>query len=130
MEFYKKAFGATELSRMAMPNGTVMHGEMQFGDSRVMMSDEFPDWNCISPQTVGGTGSSLMFYVPDVDAVFGQAVAAGATPLDKPVDQFWGDRIGCLLDPYGHKWSISTHKENVSDEEIGRRAAAWTQSQG
>src|SRR5262245_20122815 len=88
MEFYKKAFGATEVFRMAMPDGTVMHAEMQFGDSRVMMSDEFPDWNCLSPQTVGGTGGALMFYVTDVDAVYGQAVAAGATAMDKPKDQF------------------------------------------
>jgi PhnB protein len=129
MEFYKKAFGASEVSRMASPDGTVMHAEMKFGDSTVMMSDEFPDWDCLSPQTVGGTATTLMFYVPDVDAVFGQAIAAGATAMNKPTDQFWGDRSGCVIDPYGHKWTVATHKENLSDEEIGRRAAEWMKQQ-
>jgi PhnB protein len=128
IEFYKKAFGATELFRLAGPDGKVMHAEMQFGDSRVMMSDEFPDWHCLSPQSIGGTGSGLMFYVTDVDAVFGQAVAAGAKAMDKPTDQFWGDRTGRLLDPFGHRWSVATHKEDVTPEEINRRAAAWAQN--
>jgi len=127
IEFYKKAFGASELYRLAGPDGKVMHAEMQFGDSRVMMSDEFPDWQCLSPQTIGGTGTGIVFYVTDVDAVFGQAVASGANAMEKPADKFWGDRMGCLMDPYGHKWSVATHKEDVTPEEIERRAAAWSQ---
>lgn len=121
IEFYKKAFGATEIFRMCMPDGTVMHAEMQFGDSRVMMSDEFPAWKCLSPTTIGDSGSALMFYVQDADATFGQAVAAGATAMDKPMDQFWGDRSGRVLDPYGHRWSIATHKEDVSPEDMAKR---------
>lgn len=130
LEFYKKAFGATELYRIAIPDGTIMHAEMQFGDSRVMMSDEFPRWNCLSPASIGDSGSGLMFYVLDVDATFGQAVAAGATVLEKPMDQFWGDRSGRVLDPYGHKWSIATHKIDVPPEEMERRASECMNASG
>ena len=129
LEFYKKAFGATELYRISMPDGSIMHAEMQFGDSRVMMSDEFPRWNCLSPKTIGDTATGLMFFVLDVDATFGQAVAAGATVLEKPTDQFWGDRTGRLLDPFGHRWSLATHKVDVPPEEMARRAAEYM-SQG
>lgn len=129
MEFYKNAFGAVEVMRMASPDGTVMHAEMRFGDSLVMMSDEFPDWQCLSPQTLGGSSGALMFFVTDVDAVFAKAIAAGAKSLNPPADQFYGDRTGRLLDPYGHKWSIATHKEDLTPEEISQRAAAWMQQQ-
>lgn len=125
MEFYKAAFGATEVMRLAMPDGKVMHGELQIGDSRIMLSDEFPDWGCLSPQTVGGTASSMMLYVPDVDSAFAQAVAAGATAIAPPTDQFWGDRNARVLDPYGHKWGLATHMEEVSDEEMAERAKAF-----
>lgn len=126
IDFYKAAFGATETMRMAMPDGKIMHAEIQIGDSRVMMSDEFPDWGCLSPQSVGGTVSALMIYVPDVDASFDQAVAAGATSIAPPSNQFWGDRSARVLDPFGHKWSLATHVEDVSDEEMAERAKGFS----
>lgn len=125
IEFYKKAFGAVEIMNMAMPDGKVMHAELQFGDSRVMLSDEFPDWGCLSPQSVGGTASALMFYVPDVDAAFAQAIEAGAIELNPPTDQFWGDRSARVEDPYGHRWSLATHKEELTPEQITERAASF-----
>ncbi|HSD19408.1 MAG TPA: VOC family protein [Anaeromyxobacter sp.] len=124
LEFYKAAFGATELMRMTQPDGRVGHAEVRIGDSPVMLADEFPEIGAKSPQTIGGTAVSLMIYVPDVDAVVGQAVAAGAK-LTRPVaDQFYGDRIGGVTDPFGHAWFIATHKEDVPPEELARRAAA------
>lgn len=125
IDFYKSALGATEVMRLTMPDGKVMHGEIQIGDSRIMLSDEFPDWGCISPQSIGGTASSLMIYVPDVDAAFTQAVAAGATSISPPTDQFWGDRSARILDPFGHKWSLATHLEEISDAEIAERAKGF-----
>jgi len=125
VDFYKNAFGATEVMCLKMPDGKVMHGELQIGDSRFMLSDEFPDWGCLSPQTIGGTASALMIYVPDVDSSFAQAVAAGATSVSPPKDQFWGDRSACILDPFGHRWTLSTHKEEVSAEEMEERAKAF-----
>ena len=130
IEFYKRVFGATEVMRMAMPDGKVMHAELQIGDSRVMLSDEFPDWGAIGPQTVGACPSSLMVYVDDVDAVFAAAVAAGAK-VERPVqDQFWGDRNGMVIDPFGYRWSLATHIEDVTPEEIERRGQAWMQGTG
>lgn len=124
IEFYKRAFGARELMRLAMPDGRVGHAELQLGDSRIMLADEFPDMECRSPQSIGGTPVTIHMYVDDVDAVAAQAVAAGAT-LTRPVqDQFYGDRSGTLTDPYGHVWHVATHKEDLSPEEINRRAAA------
>ena len=125
IDFYKSALGATEVMRLTMPDGKVMHGEIQIGDSRIMLSDEFPDWGCISPQSIGGTASSLMIYVPDVDAAFTQAVAAGATSISPPTNQFWGDRSARILDPFGHKWSLATHLEEISDAEIAERAKGF-----
>jgi PhnB protein len=125
IDFYKSALGATEVMRLTMPDGKVMHGEIQIGDSRIMLSDEFPDWGCVSPQSIGGTASSLMIYVPDVDAAFTQAVAAGATSISPPTDQFWGDRSARILDPFGHKWSLATHLEEISDAEIAERAKGF-----
>ena len=123
--FYQRAFGATVRHVMDMPDGKVMHAELQIGDSVVMLSDEFPDWGAVSPQTIGGTGSSLSIYVDDVDAVFAQAVAAGATAQHPVADQFWGDRMGSLFDPFGHRWMIATRVEEVSPEETARRGEAW-----
>lgn len=124
IEFYEKAFGAKELLRFPGPNGTIGHAELQIGDSRVMMADESPDGAWRSPQSIGGTSVSMVIYVPDVDAVFRQAVAAGATAVREVQDQFYGDRMGTLQDPFGHIWSIGTHIEDVSLEEMQRRAAA------
>ena len=121
IEFYKKAFGARETMRMPGPDGRVMHAEIQIGDSMIMICDEMPEYGTRSPQSLGGTPVSLFLYVPDVDALFQQAVTAGAK-VDMPVaDQFWGDRYGKLTDPYGHQWSIATHTEDLTPEEIGRR---------
>ena len=124
IEFYQDVFGATELTRLATPDGKVGHAEIRIGDSRIMLADEFPEWDARSPQTIGGSAVHIMLYVEDVDAVVNRAVAAGAK-LFKPVaDQFYGDRSGSLTDPFGHKWTIATHKEDVSPEEMKRRASA------
>jgi PhnB protein len=124
LDFYKRAFGATELVRMPGPGGKVMHAEMKIGDSILMMADAFPDMGFRDPKALGGTTVSLALYVADVDARFNQAVAAGGKVLYPVKDQFYGDRSGTLTDPFGHVWTISTHKEDLSPEEIGRRMAA------
>jgi PhnB protein len=124
IEFYKKAFGAKELSRMDGPAGKVLHAEIKIGDSIVMLGDEFPDMGASSPQSIGGTSSSLMIYTRDVDALFSQAVAAGAQASMPVTDMFWGDRYGKVTDPFGHQWQLATHKENVTPREMARRAAA------
>lgn len=124
IEFYKEAFGATELTRLAAPDGNVMHAEIKIGDSPVMLSDECPEYNSLSPLTIGGTAVSIVLYVEDVDTVVSRALAAGATVLMPVADQFWGDRMGTVADPFGHKWSIATHKEDVSADEISIRAKA------
>ncbi|HYO53480.1 VOC family protein [Archangium sp.] len=124
IEFYKKAFGAKEVSRMPGPDGKILHAEIKIGDSRVMLGDEYPDMGLSSPQTVGGTASSLMIYTRDVDALFNQAVAAGAKVSMPVSDVFWGDRYGKVTDPFGHQWQLATHKENVPPKEMARRAAA------
>ena len=124
IEFYKKAFGATELMRMPGPDGKIGHAEIKIGDSPIMLADEAPEMNARSPQSFGGSPISILLYVEDVDAVFNRAVAAGAK-VERPVtDQFYGDRIGGLTDPFGHAWYISTHREDVSPEEMKKRAAA------
>ncbi len=124
IEFYKKAFGATELMRMAQPDGRIGHAEIRIGDSPIMLADEFPEMGHRSPQSLGGSPVSILLYVEDVDALFNQAVSAGAK-VQKPVqDQFYGDRIGGVTDPFGHVWYIATHKEDVSPEEMRKRAAA------
>lgn len=124
IEFYEKAFGARELYRLPGPNGTIGHAELAIGDSRVMMADESPDGAWKSPQSVGGTPVTMVLYVNDVDDVFRRAVAAGATAVREVKDQFYGDRMGTLQDPFGHVWSVGTHVEDVSPEEMARRAAA------
>lgn len=124
IEFYKQAFGATERIRMAQPDGRVGHAEIQIGDSRIMLADEFPERNIVGPETLGNTPAMIHLYVEDVDAVAKQALATGAKEIRPVQDQFYGDRSGMFADPFGHKWNISTHKEDLSAEEIGKRAAA------
>lgn len=129
VEFYKKAFGATEVIRLEMGPDVVGHAEIKIGDSRVMMSDEFPDMGMKSPQTIGGAGGYLMIYTPDCDAMIAQAVAAGATIVRAAENQFYGDRSGQIEDPFGHRWGIATHIEDVSNDEVKRRMAAMMGTQ-
>lgn len=124
IEFYQKAFGATEIVRMPGPGDRIMHAEVRIGNSVLMLADENPDRGQLSPATLGGAGSSIMLYTSDVDATFKQALAAGATEVMAPMDMFWGDRMGNLKDPFGHSWAIATHKEDVSPEEMGKRMAS------
>jgi PhnB protein len=123
IDFYKKAFGAEEVLRMPMPDGRLGHAEIRIGDSHVMMADEFPEMGYLGPHTRGGTTVSLMLYVDDCDAVFERAVAAGAVVKKPLADQFYGDRVGSVEDPFGHFWSIGTHKEDLSPEELQKRMA-------
>jgi PhnB protein len=120
--FYKKAFGATEVMRMAAPGGKVGHAEVEIGGSRIMLSDEYPDMGFRGPKAIGGSPVGLHLYVEDVDAVTRQAVAAGAKELRPVKDQFYGDRTGSIEDPFGHVWHIATHKEDLSPDELKRRA--------
>lgn len=126
IEFYKRAFGARELFRMPAPDGQhIWHAELQIGDSRLMLGDEFPDMGeCRAPTSLGGTTSSLNIYVEDADAVFQRAVDAGAKVSMPLMDAFWGDRYGTVTDPFGHQWGIMTHQEDVSEEEMERRMKA------
>lgn len=122
IEFYKQAFGAEEVNRMTTPDGKVMHAEIRIGDSIIMLGEEFPGaGGNPSPQTVGNTTVTLHIYTPDVDAAFDRAVKAGAKVAMPVSDMFWGDRYGRLTDPFGHSWSLATHKEDVSAEEAERR---------
>jgi PhnB protein len=124
IEFYGKAFGAQEMVRMPGPNGSIAHAEVKIGNSMLMLADENKERGHLSPDSIGGTASSIMFYADDVDEVFKRAVAAGAKVEMPPADMFWGDRMGNLVDPFGHKWAIATHKEDVSPEEMEKRMAA------
>lgn len=124
IEFYKKAFGAEEICRMNGQGDSIMHAEIKIGDSVLYLADEAPDWGCVGPQTLKGTSVTIHMYVPDADAAFAKAVAAGATAAMPLQDMFWGDRYGKLSDPFGHHWSIATHKEDVSPEECMQRMAA------
>jgi PhnB protein len=128
IDFYKNAFGATELMRFPGPNNTVMHAEIKIGDSVVMLADEPQGGDHRNPLAIGGTPVSLMVYVQDVDKVFKQAVSLGAKSTREVEDQFYGDRSGNLTDPFGHVWTIATHKEDVSAEEMQRRMAALPKS--
>ena len=123
IEFYKQALGATELSRMKSPDGRVMHAELRIGDSVIFLSDEYPEMGKTrSPQTLGGTTGALHIYVEDVDSAFRQAVDAGGQPQMPVTDMFWGDRYGTFMDPFGQVWGLATHKEELSPQEIDRRA--------
>ena len=124
LDYYKMAFGAKELMRFDGPDGKIAHAEMQIGDARLMLADESPEMGHKSPQSLGGSGLGLMLYVDKVDATFERAIAGGAK-LIKPVEnQFYGDRSGSLTDPFGHVWTIATHVEDVSEEEMQRRMEA------
>jgi PhnB protein len=130
IEFYQQAFGAKENMRLLGPDGCVGHAEIQIGDSRVMLADECPQRGAHSPQKLGGTPVSLMLYVEDVDAVAARAVAAGAKELHPVKDQFYGDRSGTFSDPFGHVWTIASHREDVSPAELEKRMAAMMKGSG
>jgi len=122
IDYYSAVFGATERTRMPAPEGKVGNAELQIGDSVIMLADEFPEMNILSPKSIGGTPVSLSIYVEDVDGVVERAVGAGATALRPVRDEFYGDRTGQFEDPFGHRWSVSTHIEDVSEEEMAKRA--------
>ncbi len=124
IEFYKRAFGAKERMRMPGPEGTIGHAELEIGDSLVMLSDPFPQSSVRPPKELSGTSASIFMYVEDVDAVVKQAIEAGATVTMEVADQFWGDRFGTVADPFGHSWSIATHVEDLTPEEIAERGKA------
>jgi PhnB protein len=129
IDFYVRAFGATEVMRLAGPDGKIFHAEVRLGDSHLMLADENPDWGNRGPKSLGGASGSLMYYVDDPDAAFQRAIEAGATEVMPVSDQFYGDRSGMVTDPFGHMWSISTQIERLSPEEIERRAAEWMAAQ-
>ena len=129
IEFYVKVFGAKELSRMPGPDGKVMHAELRFGDRVFVLGDEAPEMGAPSPQTLGGSAVSLMHYVKDVDAVFARAVAAGARSVMPPADMFWGDRFGSLVDPWGHRWALATHKADLTPKQMKKAMDEWMASQ-
>ncbi len=131
LEFYKKAFGATEINRMGAPGGRIGHAEFKIGDSIIMLSDEMPG-QTRSPQSLGGSPVSIFLYVENVDSVFNQAVSAGAKADMPPQDMFWGDRFGKLTDPFGHSWAVATHIEDIAPQEMEKRAreAMQKMSQG
>jgi PhnB protein len=124
IDYYKQVFGATELFRMAAPDGKIGHAEIKIGNSPIMLADEFPEMEFVSPQTLGGSPIGLMIYVDDVDTMFNKAISAGATQVKPLQDQFYGDRSGTLKDPFGHVWTVATHVEDVAPEELQKRAAA------
>ena len=123
IEFYKKAFGAEERFRMITPDGkSIAHAQLKIGDSLFMIADEFPQMNSLSPESIGGSPVSMYVYVEDVDTVFNQAVSAGATVLNPVMDMFYGDRWGYIKDPFGHLWSIATHKKDLTSDELKKAA--------
>jgi len=122
IDFYKKAFGATELHRFDAPGGAIMHASLKVGDSIFFLNDEMPmPGGGRSPQSIGGTPVTINLYVPDCDKIFKQAVSAGAKEVMPLDDQFWGDRYGIVDDPFGHRWAIATHKEDLTDAELAKR---------
>ena len=125
IRFYERALGATEIFRLPMGD-RIGHAEIKIGDSIVMLSDEWPDMGKLGPKARGGATSSMMVYVEDVDAAYARATAAGATAERPPEDQFWGDRMGSLVDPFGHSWSLATHVEDVAEDEMQRRMEAFS----
>ena len=124
IDFYTKIFGATEKMRMPSPGGKVGHAELNLGDTMIMLADEHPEMDARAPRAFGGSPVSLMVYVPDVDATVAKATAAGAKVVRKIENQFYGDRMGTIEDPFGHRWHVATHVEDVSPEEMAKRAAA------
>src|SRR5579863_1020384 len=130
IEFYQKAFGAEVVGVHHTPDGKVMHAALQIGDSRVMLADEWPAFGSSSPRSLGGSPVVLNIYVEDVDALFNRAVAAGATVTMPLADMFWGDRYGQVVDPFGHKWALGKHIEDVAPDELERRATAMFADMG
>jgi PhnB protein len=130
IDFYTQVLGATERMRMGGPGGTIGHAELQFADSVVMLADEFPDMGYVGPKKIGGTPVTLGVYVEDVDTTFAAAIKAGAKELRPIENQFYGDRTGQIEDPWGHRWSILTHVEDVPPEEMAKRAAAMAEGGG
>jgi PhnB protein len=128
IDFYQRAFGAKEIMRVSAPGGKVGHAEIKIGDSVIMLADEAPEMDARSPKFHRGSPVSILLYVEDVDKQFAQAVAAGGTATRPVADQFYGDRSGSLKDPFGHTWHLSTHKEDVSPEEIKKRMDAMKKS--
>ena len=124
IDFYQKAFDAKELYRLPMGN-RIAHADLQIGDSRFMLSDEFKDWDALSPKTRGGATGGMLIYVPDADAAIDKAVKAGAKVVQPAEDQFWGDRMGTVVDPFGHKWMLGTHIEDVPPDEMEKRGKQW-----
>lgn len=127
IEYYKQAFGAQEIHRMQGPGGKVGHAEIKIGDSMIMLSDEMPGQGARSPKSLGGSPVSIFLYVEDIDSVFNRAVQAGAKGDKPPENMFWGDRFGHLTDPFGHSWALATHVEDVSPQEMEKRAREWQQ---
>ncbi len=123
IEFYKKAFGATELLRIPGPGGSLCHAEVQIGNSQVFLCEEYPDMGAVSPLALKGSPVTIHLYVEDVDSFYKKAVAAGAEVTMPVTDMFWGDRYGKLKDPFGHSWSVATHKEDVPPQEMEKRMA-------
>jgi PhnB protein len=121
IDFYIEVLGAEERVRMAQPDGKIGHAELAIGDSVIMLSDEVPEWGNVSPKTIGGSPVTLSVYVEDVDTVFDRAISKGATAIQKVDDQFYGDRSGQFEDPFGHKWNVSSHIEDVSPEDMEKR---------
>lgn len=124
LDFYTKAFGAVEVSKLILPDGRLGHAEIRLGDSMIMLADEFPEFGGKAPTTLGGTPVCIHLYVEDVDGFFKKALAAGAKERKAVTDQFYGDRSGQLEDPYGHLWWVATHKEDIPQEELQRRVEA------
>jgi len=125
IDFYKKAFGAEELMRFAGPDGSIMHAELRIGDSIIMLADEMPDQGGRGPKSIGGTPVSFFVYGENVDAAWERAVDAGAKPIVPLADQFWGDRTGCLEDPFGHQWWLAQHIQDLTPEELQKNAESF-----
>lgn len=125
IDFYAAAFGAEVLHRQTMPDGRLLHAELAIGPTRVMLSEEMAEWGMTSPLALGGTPVTLQFFFEDVDAAWSRAIEAGAEPVHELMDAFWGDRYGVVADPFGHKWGLAQRMEELTPEEMARRAAEW-----
>jgi PhnB protein len=130
LAFYAKAFGAVETVNLTMPDGSIAHAEFRIGDSPIMLGEESEQWGTKSPLALGGTPVGICLYVPDCDAAFAQAVAAGATVERPVVDQFYGDRSGTVVDPFGHKWTIATHRKTMNQAEMQKAMDDWMKASG